>query len=172
MMQQIVSLIKLIHSDRDPRQISLGLAFGLIPGFTPLTSPHNLLVLLLLLFLRANISAALLSWGFFSIWAFALDPLFHRLGLFLLIDVGALVGLWTALYNAPLMPFTRFNNSVVLGSLIVSLILFYPVYSAGRLMIVKYRETFMEHFNRWKVIQVLKASSLYRWYTRYSALGG
>jgi uncharacterized protein (TIGR03546 family) len=90
----------------------------------------------------------------------------------LLIDVGALVGLWTALYNAPLMPFTRFNNSVVLGSLIVSLILFYPVYSAGRLMIVKYRETFMEHFNRWKVIQVLKASSLYRWYTRYSALGG
>lgn len=56
MMQQIVNLIKLIHSDRDPRQISLGFAFGLIPGFTPFASPHNLLVLPLVLFLRANIS--------------------------------------------------------------------------------------------------------------------
>jgi uncharacterized protein (TIGR03546 family) len=172
MVGQIIKLIKLIHSDRDPRQISLGFALGMVPGLTPITSPHNLLVLLALLFFRANISAAILSWAVFSVLSFALDPLFNQIGLFLLTGVGALEGFWTTLYNAPLVPYTRFNNSVVMGSLIFSLLAFYPVYLEGRLMVVKYRETFVERFNRWKFVQVLKASSLYRWYSRYSELRG
>lgn len=172
MVRHIIKLIKVMHSDRDPQQISLGFALGMIPGLTPITSPHNLLVLLAILFFRANISAAILSWAVFSLLAFALDPLFHRLGLLLLTGVGALEGLWTSLYNAPLVPYTRFNNSIVMGSFIFSLLAFYPVYREGRLMVVKYRETFMERFNRWKIVQVFKASSLYKWYSRYSDLRG
>jgi len=170
MVRQIIKIIKAIHSDRDPRQISLGFALGMIPGLTPITSPHNLLVLLALLFFRVNIGVAMLSWAFFSALAFALDPLFHQFGLFLLTGIGALKGLWTSLYNMPLVPYTRFNNSVVMGSLIFSLVAFYPVYWGGRLMVVKYRETFMERFNRWKIVNVFKASSLYKLYSRYSAL--
>src|SRR4030042_405892 len=116
MIQQIISLIRMLHSETDPRQISLGFALGMIPGLTPFMSLHNILVLLILLFVRANIGAAMLSWAVFSILAFALDPLFHRFGLFLLTDVGALQGLWTALYNAPLVPYTNFNNSVLMRS--------------------------------------------------------
>lgn len=172
MLQQIIKLIRVMHSETDPRQISLGFALGMIPGLTPLTSPHNLLVLLALLFFRVNIGAAILSWGFFKILAYPLDPLFHSIGLFLLRDVGALQGFWTTLYNAPLVPYTRFNNSVVMGSLILSLLAFYPVYWGGRLMIVKYRETFVERFNRWKIVHIFKASSIYKLYSRYSDLRG
>jgi len=168
MFQQILGLIRVIHSDTDPRQISLGFALGMIPGFTPLISPHNLVVLLAILFIRVNIGAAMLSWGVFTIWAFALDPLFNQIGLLLLTKVGFLQGLWTALYNAPLVPYTCFNNSVVMGSLIFSLLAFYPVYRGGRWMVVKYRETLMERFNRLKIVQVFKASDVYKWYSRYS----
>jgi uncharacterized protein (TIGR03546 family) len=172
MLKQIINLIRTMHSETDPRQISLGFALGMIPGLTPLTSPHNLLVLLALLFIRVNIGAAILSWGVFSILAYALDPLFHQFGLFILTGVGALQGLWTTLYNAPVVPYTRFNNSIVMGSLIFSLLAFYPVYWGGRLMVVKYRETLMERFNRLKIVQVFRASSLYNWYSRYSKLRG
>jgi uncharacterized protein (TIGR03546 family) len=175
MFQQILGLIRVMHSDTDPRQISLGFALGMIPGLTPLTSFHNLVVLLAILFLRVNIGAAMLSWGVFTILAFALDPLFHQMGLFLLTKVGFLQGLWTTLYNAPLVPYTRFNNSVVIGSLIFSLLAFYPVYWGGRLMVVKYRETLMDRFNHLKIVQVFKASDVYKWYSRYSKvrrLGG
>ena len=170
MIQQIISLIRLIHSETDPRQISLGFALGMIPGLTPFMSLHNILVLLALLFIRANISAAILSWAVFSLLAFALDPLFYRFGLFLLMDVGPLQGIWTSLYNAPLVPYTKFNNSVLMGSLIFSLLAFYPIYWGGRIMVVKYRETIMERLNRLKIVHVFRASSLYKWYSRYSKL--
>jgi uncharacterized protein (TIGR03546 family) len=172
MLQQIIKLIRVMHSETDPRQISLGFALGMVPGLTPLTSPHNLIVLLAILFLRVNIGAALLSWAVFKVLAYALDPLFHQIGLFLLTQVGFLQGLWTALYNAPLLPYTRFNNTVVMGSLIFSLIAFYPGYWGGKFMVLKYRETLMERFNRLKIVQVFRASNLYKWYSRYSKLRG
>jgi uncharacterized protein (TIGR03546 family) len=172
MIQQIIGLIRIIHSETDPRQISLGFALGMIPGLTPLTSLHNLLVLLAILFFRVNIGAAMLSWGVFKILAYALDPLFHQIGLFLLTGVAFLQGLWTTLYNAPLVPYTRFNNSIVMGSLVFSLFAFYPVYWGGRFMVVKYRETWMERFNRLRIVQVFRASDLYKWYSRYSKLKG
>ena len=172
MIQQIIGLIRIIHSETDPRQISLGFALGMIPGLTPLTSLHNLLVLLAILFFRVNIGAAMLSWGVFKILAYALDPLFHQIGLFLLTGVASLQGLWTTLYNAPLVPYTRFNNSIVMGSLVFSLLAFYPVYWGGRFMVVKYRETLMERFNRLRIVQVFRASDLYGWYSRYSKLRG
>ncbi len=83
--------------------------------------------------------------------------------------------LWTTLYNAPLLPYSRFNNSIVMGSLIFSLLAFYPVFWGGRVMVVKYRETLMERFNRLKIVQVFKASDVDKWYSRYSKvrrLGG
>jgi uncharacterized protein (TIGR03546 family) len=172
MIQQIIGLIRIIHSETDPRQISLGFALGMIPGLTPLTSLHNLLVLLAILFFRVNIGAAMLSWGVFKILAYVLDPLFHQIGLFLLTGVAFLQGLWTTLYNAPLVPYTRFNNSIVMGSLVFSLFAFYPVYWGGRFMVVKYRETLMERFNRLRIVQVFRASDLYKWYSRYSKLRG
>ena len=172
MIQQIIGLIRIIHSETDPRQISLGFALGMIPGLTPLTSLHNLLVLLAILFFRVNIGAAMLSWGVFKILAYVLDPLFHQIGLFLLTGVAFLQGLWTTLYNAPLVPYTRFNNSIVMGSLVFSLLAFYPVYWGGRFMVVKYRETWMERFNRLRIVQVFRASDLYKWYSRYSKLRG
>jgi uncharacterized protein (TIGR03546 family) len=172
MIQQVIGLIRMMHSETDPRQISLGFALGMVPGLTPLTSPHNLLVLLAILFFRVHIGAALLSWVVFKALAYALDPLFNQIGLFLLTDVGFLQGLWTSLYNAPLVPYTRFNNTIVMGSLIFSLAAFYPVYWGGKFMVLKYRETLMERFNRLKIVQVFRASNLYKWYSRYSKLKG
>ena len=172
MIQQLIGLIRLIHSETDPRQISLGFALGMVPGLTPFKSLHNVLVLLVLLFFRANYGAAMLSWAAFSILAFALDPLFHTFGLFLLRDVAPLQGLWSTLYNAPIIPYTRFNNSVLIGSLVFSLLAFYPVYWGGKVGVIKYRETVMERLNRLKIVQVFRASDLYKWYSRISKLSG
>jgi len=172
MVRYVIKLIKVMHSDTDPRQIALGLSLGMIVGLTPLTSPHNFLVLLAILLFRVNINAAILSWAVFSIFAFLLDPVFHQIGLLVLAKAGAFQGLWTTLYNAPLIPYTRFNNSIVMGSLIFSLIIFYPSYWGGKFIVVEYREVLMERFNHWKVVQIMKASSIYKWYSRYRDVRG
>ena len=80
MWEPFIKLFKLINSEQEPHQISLGLSLGMITGFTPTFSLHNLLVLFVLLMIRANISAFIVATALFSLLAFALDPAFHSLG--------------------------------------------------------------------------------------------
>jgi uncharacterized protein (TIGR03546 family) len=147
-------LLRIIGSETEPGQISLGFAFALIAGFTPLVSLHNLLVLFLILILRVNLSAFLFGLAFFSGLAYLLDPLFHRIGLAVL-TAGSLEGLWTTLYNSTLWRLERFNNSIVMGSLIVSLLLFVPFYLLSNRLILKYREHFLAWVRKTKLIHVL-----------------
>ena len=154
MIRAAYKLIRIIGSETEPGQISLGFAFALVAGFTPVVSLHNLLVLFLILVLRVNLSAFLLGLAFFSGMAYLLDPLFHRIGLAAL-TAGSLEGLWTALYNSTLWRLERFNNSIVMGSLIVSLLLFVPLYLVSNRLILKYREHFLAWVQKTKLVYVL-----------------
>lgn len=154
MIRAAVKLIRIIGSETEPGQISLGFAFALVAGFTPLVSLHNLFVLFLILVLRVNLSAFLLGLAFFSGIAYLLDPLFHRIGLAAL-TAGSLEGLWTALYNSTLWRLERFNNSIVMGSLIASVILFAPLYLVSNRLILKYREHFLAWVQKTKLVHVL-----------------
>ena len=170
MLQTVAKFLKILNSDAEPGQISLGFAFAMIAGFTPLMSLHNLFVLLLVLFLRVNLSSFLLGLALFSALAFALDPLFHQIGLAIL-TLPALNGLWTALYNSTLWRLERFNNSIVMGSLVVSLALFVPMVAIGNLLIRKYREHVLQWVMRTKIMQAFKASKLFGYYQTVSGWG-
>lgn len=154
MIRTVYKLVRIISSETEPGQISLGFAFAMIAGLTPLVSLHNLLVLFLILVLRVNLSAFLFGLAFFSGVAYLLDPLFHRIGLAVL-TAGSLEGFWTALYNSTLWRLERFNNSIVMGSLIVSVLLFVPLYFISNQLILKYREHFLAWVQKTKLIHVL-----------------
>jgi uncharacterized protein (TIGR03546 family) len=138
MLRAILKLLHVLNSEAEPGQISLALAFALITGLTPLWSLHNLAVLLLALVLRVNLSAFLLGTVFFSGLAYLLDPFFHRLGLAIL-TAPSLEGVLTVLYNSTLWRIERFNNSIVMGSLLVSLALFVSTVLALNWAIRQYR---------------------------------
>ncbi len=163
MLKTVAKFLKILNSDAEPGQISLGFAFAMIAGFTPLMSLHNLVVLLLVLFLRVNVSAFLLGLALCSALAFALDPLFHQLGLAVL-TLPALNGTWTALYNSTLWRLERFNNSIVMGSLVVSLALFVPVILIGNSLVRKYRDHVLQWVMRSRLMQAFQASKLFGYY--------
>ena len=170
MIDHIARLIKTLNSETEPGQISLAVCFSMVAGLTPALSPHNLLVLLAVLLLRVNLSAFILGWLFFSAAAFLLDPLFHRIGLALL-TAGTLEGLWTYMYNIPVLRFARFNNSVVMGSVAVAVIAFVPLYLLSNMLIVKYRERLLAWVRNSKWMTALKATKLYEAYERLSGWG-
>ena len=170
MLQLIAKFLKILNSDAEPGQISLGFAFALIAGFTPLMSLHNLDVLLLVLLLRVNLSAFLLGLAVFSGLAFALDPLFHRIGLAIL-TMPALHDLWTSLYSSTLWRLEQFNNSIVMGSLVVSLALFVPMVLIGNVLVRKYRERMIQWVMRSRIMQAFQASKLYVYYQSVSGWG-
>lgn len=171
MIKTVAKLLKVVNSETDPGQISLACCLAMIAGLTPLYSLHNLLVLLLVLLLRVNLSAFILGFGFFTGIAYLLDPVFHRLGMGIL-TAGMLNSLWTAFYNVTLLRLAKFNNSIVMGSLVFSLIAFFPLYLLLNRLILNYREHILAWVGKTRVMQMLKMSKLYSAYQAVSGWGG
>src|SRR4051812_39077305 len=101
LLKLIRSLFKTLHSDGSPGQIAAGIALGAALGLTPIANVHNVAVLLLLAVLNVSFAAGMLAWGLFVPIGFLLDPLFDKLGHWLLMDVQSLRPIWTAWDNIP-----------------------------------------------------------------------
>jgi uncharacterized protein (TIGR03546 family) len=166
LLKQLFGLLKLLNSETGENQIAAGIAAGFILGMTPAFSIQTMIVFLCLFVFRIQIGMAFLACFFFKFVAWVFDPVFHSVGSAVL-EAPALFGLWTRLYNMPIVPLTRFNNSVVMGSGIVAIILCPFVFLLGKKLVVKYRDTVVARFKETKVWKMMKATSLYNWYCTY-----
>ena len=165
-LQIIKNFIQILRAGQTPRQIAGGFALGTIVGLMPFFTLQGLLLWLVILVLDVNLSAALLAVTLFSLVAYIFDPLFHTLGYLLLVDSSSLHALWTSLYNAPIAPLTRFNNTVVLGSFVAGFVLFLPVYFAMHRFVLAYRAHLHTRIEKLKIYQVISKSTLVKWYDR------
>lgn len=160
-------LVKTLHSEGSPAQIAFGIALGAALGLTPIVNLHNAIVLLLLAVLNVSFAAGLFAWGVFVPIGFMLDPLFDRIGNWLLVESRLLRPLWTSWDNIPGLALTNFNNTVVLGSLVFWLLCFIPIYFAVRFGVVRYRATLGERVRNSRYYKLLATSqlySVYRWF--------
>ena len=171
MLRLIARLLRVLNSETNPGQISLGFCFAMVAGLTPLMSLHNLVVFLLILILRVNLSAFLLGLGVFSGVAYLLDPLFHWYGWHIL-TAPSLEGLWTSLYNSTLWRLARFNNTMVMGSMVFSLALFVPLYFLSNSLIRRYRAHVLAWIQKTRLMQIFKASKVYQLYQSLPHFGG
>ncbi|QEN09010.1 TIGR03546 family protein [Oceanispirochaeta crateris] len=168
MISFIAKILVSLNSNSRPGELSSGIAFGftlaLIPG-------GNLLwvaVFAIAFLIKHHLGAMLLSILLFKPLAPLLDPLLHMTGEFIL-TLPSLRGLFTTLYNLPLLPWFRINNTVVLGALVWSLILWLPIFIVFRLLVVLYRNKVASKLANSKLIKafkkvplVSKISSTYR----------
>ncbi len=171
MLRVVAKFLKVLNSETEPGQISLAFCLSMIAGLTPIASPHNILVFLLAFLLRVNLSAFILGFGLFSGIAYGLDPLFHRIGLAVL-TTGPLEGLWTVLYNITVWRIERFNNTVVMGSLVFSLVFFVPLLLLSNTAVRRYREHVLDWIEKTRAMKVVRASRFYQIYRSVSGWGG
>jgi uncharacterized protein (TIGR03546 family) len=164
----IQQLVKALNSEGTPGQVAAGIALGAVFGLTPLLNLHNLVLFGCALIFNVSMAGVFLGWTLFVPVGFALDPLFDAVGSRLL-GAPALRGLWTALYNVPVVPFTNFNNTVVLGSFVVWLVSFLPVFFLMRWAVTKYRATVLERLRKTRIFHAVTASG---WYSTYKTLTG
>lgn len=167
----VANFIKILREGQTPAQVAGGFALGSILGLSPMFTLQGLLVWLVILVLDVNLSAATLSLLVFSLIAFIFDPVFHYLGYLLLVDVEGLKGIWTTLYNAPIAPLTRFNNTVVMGSFVCALILFTPVYFGMKKFVIAYRSHVGKRIEKMKIYQVISKSWIVQTYQRIRGMG-
>jgi uncharacterized protein (TIGR03546 family) len=155
--------LKALVSSNTPAQIAMAFSLGAIMGLTPSNLFVSILVMSLLFIFNVNFSAGILSSGLFSLFAHKFYPLAHNIGSYLLIDKTNLHAFWTTLYNMPVLPFLNFNNTVMLGTLILALLAQVPLYFLIKSAVIAYRQHIHEKLNKIKAIQALKASGIGQW---------
>jgi uncharacterized protein (TIGR03546 family) len=163
MFTMLAKLLKALNSDSAPGQIALAFALSVITGLTPLFSLHNAVILLLACILRINFGAFVLGTAFFSGLAYLIDPAAIALGESILTNPELQTSL-TSMYQSDFWRATRYNHTLVLGSLTVALIAFIPVLIISRVLIVGYRHKLMAWVEKLKITKLVKASKFYKVY--------
>ena len=160
------TLVKALNSDGTPGQVGMGMALGLCLGFSPLASLHNLVIVALAMLTTVSFPGFMLGWAIAVPVGFALDPLFHRVGMALLLN-DALAPLFTWIVNTPVVSLSRLNNSIVVGSLAVWLVTWLPAYFVFRFLVAKYRAHIFARLEKMAFFKALKASKLYGVYEMF-----
>ena len=133
------NIVSVFTAAGSPRQIAFGVALGAMIGLVPKGNLTAALLAILLLTLRVNLTAgtaAALLFSWVGAWT---DPLAHRIGSTILTHP-AVQPIGAYLFDLPVVPWTALSNTVVLGSLVLGLVLFYPVYWLSYAVLAKHRD--------------------------------
>jgi len=167
----LAKLLKALNSETSPWSLAWGVALGMVLGFTPLFSMHNIIVLFAVLALRINLSFFLISFAFCSGLAYLFDPAFNYMGE-LLLTTPALLETWQALYEMPLARLAQFNHTITLGSLVVSLLMLLPALFITRFIVINYRTHIQVRMSRLPIVNVIKGTKFWSLYQKASSVKG
>ncbi len=165
MIHQIFSLVKLLQSNTDPHEIALGAVLGLLFGLTPTNQTHLILLVLIFFFFKINRAAALLVFPIaklfylVGVWSVA-----DRVGYYLLTASPVPASAWSFINHAPVLALLKWDHTLVLGGMLISLVLSLPVYAAAIWGVHTYRATVAERFARWNVVKSLQSISFIKWF--------
>jgi uncharacterized protein (TIGR03546 family) len=162
----LAKLFKILRAEDTPNQIASGFFLGMIIGLTPFLTVHNMIIILLIFILKVNVGSAVFAFAIFSGLAYLFDPVFHSFGYYILVDMNSLHGFLVTLFNIPIVALSRYNNTVVMGSLVISLILILPVFFLMKYFVKYYREHIDAKLQKLKIVQIVKGSKFYKIYEK------
>lgn len=143
-----------ISSINSPHELALGVAFGVIIGLIPKDSAIPWLIALVFLLSRGNLLCGIIA----AVVASAISPLIDgfsdRMGASLL-SIAFMQEYFAAWMELPWVPWTRFNNTVVAGSLSLGLIAALPVYLMSQVFFRAWGIAFIERIMSSRVIRLL-----------------
>lgn len=116
-----------------PHQLALGMAFGVAVGLIPKDSLLPYAIAVIAILSTANLLCFAIAVIAAHVVSPALDHLTHLIGSWFL-TFDPLEPFWVTLSELPLVPWTRFNNTVVMGTLILGILIAVPVYTMTRMV--------------------------------------
>ena len=138
MIGYIVKLFRALNSNSKPSEIANALCLGLILGFMPKNNLLWYLLVVLFLFVRINKGAYLIAMALGALAAPLLDPLFDRMG-YAVLTFAPLEPVFSYLLDVPFVGFTRFNNTIVCGSLLFGIVCYVPLFIIAIVLIKQWR---------------------------------
>jgi uncharacterized protein (TIGR03546 family) len=154
MLKTISGLLQILNSNKAREEIALGVILGMFGGFL-LTAPFNFVIIFLFLVLiNANTASFTFFLAVFKLVALAVDPIGNIIGSAVL-KASALTPFFKFMSGIPFVPFTKFNNTVIMGDFIIAVVLIVPVWFLTMKMIDVYRDKFKAKVDKLKIVKIL-----------------
>lgn len=153
-------LFRALIDQDSPKQLAWGFALGAMIGLIP---KGNLLAIGLMTAVcacRVNLASVGLGAFVFSWIGVLTDPLTHRWGLHLL-QQESLHSTWVYLYDLPVVPWTRFNNTVVLGSFLLGLMVVLPLFLVTYPVAKRWQPPLADRLRKYRLIKWLLGGADY-----------
>ncbi len=153
----VAKLLALLNSNRRAVEIAAAAAFGLWLALVPTTNLLFVALALLVFLVKVNLGMAMVSFAGFSLLVPLIDPALDRFG-YRILTAPALVDLFRAIYAVPVVPLTRFNDTLVAGGFIAGALLFVPVTAVAILFVRAYRKYVHARIANSKLVRAIKAT--------------
>jgi uncharacterized protein (TIGR03546 family) len=138
MIKPIVRAIVALNTNVKREQLAAGFACGLLFALLPAGNLLWLALFIATFFFKVNYAMQLLAALVLSPLRLILGGALDSLG-WAILNASFLRAPFTALYNAPIAPLTRFNNTIVMGGLVAGIALWLPAFFAMRAFVSFYR---------------------------------
>ncbi|WP_373072660.1 TIGR03545 family protein [Sulfurimonas sp.] len=157
MIDFFMKLFKAFNSSQTPWQMSLAIALGMAMGLTPFSGWQSVIIILLALIINIHLGLFIVASGFFAAIAYMFDPIFESIGYYILTNP-ALADIFTSAYNSSITRTTYFNNTLVMGTSIVALVLIVPIYFALNKIVYIYRDKIATTLQKYTIFKTLGIS--------------
>lgn len=154
MINYIVNLLKAFNSNTKPSQIANSFCIGLILGFMPKNNLLWYILLVFFAFIRINKTGYVIMILIGSLTAYLFDPLFDSVG-YAVLTFPKLQSFYAWLLDIPFVGFTKFNNSVVCGSLFLGIVCYIPLFFIMLGIIYLWRKFIAPKFNDSKILKTM-----------------
>jgi len=134
-----IEFLQFLGKDKTDFQIALGISTGMMLGLVPVSTLHWFLFLILVFALRMNILATIGSALCFSLLSVFISSPLESLGFWMLTSHKILIPFYARAYHAPIIPFTTFHHTDVMGGTLFGTLLFFPVLLISRKLTQIYR---------------------------------
>lgn len=166
MFKGLIKLFLILNSNQKPWQIAGAAAMGFLLACVPGGNLLWIALLILLLILRVNRAVGLLFMVLFRLFAPFYDGMLDRIG-YAVLTTERLVPLWTELYNLPLVPYTSFNDTLVMGGLLTGLAMFVPIMLIFRILVKVYRNKIAP---KWQESKLYKKLHTLPWFNKLATV--
>lgn len=155
MLKAIAKLLGAISSNTRPGAIAHAVSCGVLLGFMPKDNLLWYILFIFILFMNIQRGAYALSILLGAAFTVFLDPLFDSVG-YSILTVESMKPYYASLLDIPFVAFTKFNNTVVMGSFVCGVAAYIPLYVLARLFVWAWRKYLAEKVRKLKIAAVLK----------------
>ena len=161
MLTLLAKMLKVLNSQASPWQIGWAIALGLFVGILPF-GLLTLFIVFIVCLLTINLSTFIVVWGLTEgLMLLFADPL-ERLTW----QYAQNEQLLQLLANTETLQLLHLHHTLTLGAFLLGAVLLLPVAWLAKVLVLQYRSRIMTSVQKWKIMQMLKASKLYALYEK------